>query len=62
MDESHNLYLVLQDTNYEGAKGVCDRIIQKVENMIEGLEISCWIATFPEDGEAAEELIGKVTF
>lgn len=62
MDTNNNLYLVLQDTNYEGAKGVCNRIIQKVESMIEGLEISYSTATFPEDGEAPEELIGKVSF
>ena len=62
MDINNNLYLILQGANYERAKGVCDRIIQKIENMIEGLKISYALASFPEDGKTPGALLGKLTF
>lgn len=62
MDINNNLYLILQGTNHEGAKGVCDRIIQKIENMIEGLKISYSLASFPEDGKTPAALLGKLAF
>lgn len=62
IDINNNLYLILQGTKYEEAKGVCDRIIQKIENMIEGLKISYSLASFPEDGKTPEALLGKLTF
>ena len=62
IDINNNLYLILQGTKHERAKGVCDRIIQKIENMIEGLKISYALASFPEDGKTPGALLGKLTF
>ena len=60
MDMEGNIYLILQETDREGAKLSCDRFAKKLERIIEGQKISFSMATFPEDGESSEELFREV--
>ena len=53
-DQDWNLYLILQETDSEKAKAVCDRFIKRLQTVLENHKISCSIATFPEDGESVK--------
>jgi len=60
-DKHGHIYLILQETDRNGAKIVCDRFVKKLESILEGREVSYSMATFPEDGESSEALLRKVS-
>jgi len=59
-DQDGYLYLILQETDRNGARIACDRFAGKLERLFGGKKISFSLATFPEDGGSAKALLGKV--
>ena len=55
------LCLILQNTDREAATVICERIIKKIVEIFDDLEIIHSVAAFPEDGKKPEDLINKVT-
>ena len=52
--------LILQETDRNRAKTVCDRFSGKLGNMLDGRDVPYTVAVFPEDGKSAEALLRKV--
>jgi hypothetical protein len=57
MDEDGYIYLIFQETPQGKARGACDRIKAKIEDLIEGSGVSYWMATFPQEGKTPKALI-----
>ncbi|MCD6295891.1 MAG: GAF domain-containing protein, partial [Deltaproteobacteria bacterium] len=58
--EHEGIYLILQETDRNGAKTVCDRLAKKLGGMLDGEKAPYAVAVFPEDGESADALLRKV--
>jgi len=59
-DKNGHIYLVLQETDLQGARVLTDRCMKKLETVLGGQEILCSMVTFPDDGESEEPLLRKV--
>ena len=60
MDKDGYAYLIFQDTTREGAKAACERLTERMGDLIQDRKDSYSIAVFPQDGDTAEALIRKV--
>jgi hypothetical protein len=60
MDKDGYVYLIFQDTTREGAKAACERLTERMGDLIQDRKDSYSIAVFPQDGDTAEALIRKV--
>jgi PAS domain S-box-containing protein len=54
-------YVVLLETDREGARAAARRLRKALEKAVEGIEVFPSLATYPEDGEDAESLLKKAS-
>jgi PAS domain S-box-containing protein len=54
-----NIILIFQEENQEKIKIACERISKAIESAFKNIKASYLMATFPQDGETIEELLGK---
>jgi hypothetical protein len=54
-----NIILIFQEENQEKIKIACERISKAIESAFKDIKASYLMATFPQDGETIEELLGK---
>jgi len=59
-DEDGNIYFILQETGRQAAEVVCERHVHELKRAYGDLNVSYAMATYPEDGDTPEALLGKV--
>ncbi len=58
--EDGSIYLILLETDGRKAEIVCERLLEKMKNMLEGREFLFAVASFPENGESTDALLRKM--